>query len=96
VYRGFLLHYFHTLPFHLSLTWSLVASSVVFGIGHLYQGAAGGIQTAVIGFVLGALFVVTGSLLIPIVVHAVMDLRVLAMLPVGFASEAESSGVATS
>jgi uncharacterized protein len=87
VYRGFLLHYFHTLPFHLSLTWALVASSLIFGIGHLYQGVGGGVQTAVIGFVFGVMFVMTGSLVLPIVVHAVMDLRVLAMLPVGFESE---------
>ena len=88
VYRGFLLHYFHTLPFHLSLTWALVVSSMIFGIGHLYQGVGGGVQTAVIGFVFGTMFVMTGSLVLPIVLHAVMDLRVLAMLPVGFESEA--------
>jgi uncharacterized protein len=87
VYRGFLVHYFHTLPFHLSLTWAMVVSSGIFGIGHLYQGVAGGVQTAVIGFVFAAMFVMTGSLVVPIVVHAVMDLRVLAMLPVGFESE---------
>jgi uncharacterized protein len=84
VFRGFLLRYFHVMPFHLSLTWALVVSSVIFGIGHLYQGIGGGVQTAVIGFVLGAIFLMTGSLLLPIVLHAVMDLRVLAMLPVGF------------
>jgi uncharacterized protein len=87
VYRGFLLHYFHALPFHLSLAWAMVASSVIFGIGHLYQGVAGGVQTAIVGFVFAAMFVMTGSLVVPIVVHAVMDLRVLAMLPVGFESE---------
>ncbi len=87
VYRGFLLRYFHTLPFHLSLAWAMVASSVIFGIGHLYQGVAGGVQTAIVGFVFAAMFVMTGSLVVPIVVHAVMDLRVLAMLPVGFESE---------
>lgn len=42
VYRGFLMQYFHTLPFHLSLAWAMVASSVIFGIAHLYQGVAGG------------------------------------------------------
>ncbi len=89
VYRGFLLHYFHTVPFHLSLTWALVVSSVIFGIGHLYQGVAGGVQTAVIGFMFGVIFLMTGNLVIPIVVHAVMDLRVLAMLPEGFATAAE-------
>jgi hypothetical protein len=37
---------------------------------------------------LGAMLVMTGSLAIPMVVHGVMDLRVLAMLPV----ESESEG----
>jgi len=84
IYRGFLLHYLHVLPFHLSVTWALVVSSVIFGIGHLYQGVAGAASTVVIGFVLGAMFLMTGNLLLPIVAHAVMDLRVLAMLPERF------------
>ena len=84
VYRGFLLHYFQVTAFHLSLTLALVVSSVIFGIGHLYQGVAGGLSTVVIGFVMGILFVMTGNLLLPMVLHAVMDLRVLAILPEGF------------
>lgn len=88
VYRGFLLNYLHIMPWHLSLTWALVVSSIIFGIGHLYQGIAGAIQTAVIGFLFGGLFVITGSLLLPVVLHGVMDLRVLAMLPEGFETAA--------
>jgi uncharacterized protein len=84
VYRGFLLNYLHTRPFHLTLTWALVVASVIFGIGHLYQGAAGSIAAGVLGFVLGIVFLWTGSLLIPIVAHAIIDLRVLAMIPEGF------------
>lgn len=89
VYRGFLLHYLHVLPFHLSLTWALGVGAVIFGIGHLYQGIGGAVQTAVLGFVLGTLFLMTGNLLLPMVVHAVLDLRILAMLPEGFANAAE-------
>jgi len=84
IYRGFLLHYFHVQPFHLSLTWALVVSSLIFGVGHLYQGGLGAVQTALIGFVFGVMFIVTGNLLLPMLVHAVLDLRVLAMLPEGF------------
>ncbi len=84
VYRGFLLHYLHVLPFHLSVTWALGVASVIFGIGHLYQGVGGAVQTALIGLVLGAMFLVTGNLLLPIVVHVLLDLRVLALLPEGF------------
>ena len=89
VYRGFLLHYFHVLPLHLNLSWALVVSSVIFGIGHLYQGIAGAVQIVVMGFVLGVAFLLTGNLLLPIVLHAVMDLRALAMLPEGFEMAAD-------
>jgi uncharacterized protein len=84
VYRGFLLHYLHTTPFHLTLTWALVVSSVIFGIGHLYQGVAGAVSTMVVGALFGVMYLMTGNLILPIVVHAAMDLRVLMMLPQGF------------
>lgn len=86
VYRGFLLHYMHVVPWHINLNWALVLAALIFGVGHLYQGVGGAIQTAVIGFVLGCLFLITGSLLVPIVLHVVLDLRVLVMLPEGYAA----------
>lgn len=85
VYRGFLLHYFHVMPFHFSWTWALAISSAIFGIGHLYQGIAGAVQTIVLGFLFGTLFFITGNLMLPMALHAVLDLRVLALLPEGFA-----------
>lgn len=93
IYRGFLLHYFHASPLHLSLTWALAASSIVFGIGHLYQGATGAVSTVVVGFLLGVVFLVTGSLMVPMIAHALLDLRILLMLPEGFAA-AEGKGLA--
>ena len=89
IYRGFLLHYLHVAPFHWSWTLALAVSSVIFGIGHLYQGIAGGASTVVVGFLFGLMFLATGNLLLPIVVHAVMDLRILALLPEGFATPTE-------
>lgn len=88
VYRGFLLHYLHVLPFRWSLTWALAMSSLIFGIAHLYQGISAAVGTVAIGFLLGALFLMTGSLALPIALHVVLDLRVLAMLPEGFDREA--------
>jgi uncharacterized protein len=84
VYRGFLLHYLHALPLHLTLTWALAVASVIFSIGHLYQGPVGSIAAGFLGFVFGVIFLWTGSLLIPIVAHALVDLRLLAMIPEGF------------
>jgi uncharacterized protein len=83
LYRGFLLHYLRIAPFHLGLTWALVIASLIFGIGHLYQGVKPAIGTAILGLALGAVFVVTGSLTIPIIAHALLDLRILMMLPAG-------------
>ncbi len=90
VYRGFLLHYLHVLPWHVSLTWALVFSSLIFGAGHLYQGISAAASTVAVGFLFGGLFVITGSLLLPILIHTLMDLRALVMLPEGFESAATS------
>lgn len=50
--------------------WLLAAaSSAVFGLGHGAQGRVGVLVTALLGFFLAALFVVTGSLLAVIVAH---------------------------
>jgi len=91
VYRGFLLHYLHIAPFDLSLIGALAVASIIFGIGHLYQGVKPALGTVVLGFALGAVFVVTGSLLIPIIAHAVLDLRVLILLPAGTLEAAEAA-----
>lgn len=91
LYRGFLLHYLHTTPFQFILTWSLIIAAAIFGIGHLYQGVKGLFSTAVLGFVLGVIFVMTGSLLIPIILHAVLDLRILLLIPAGSEPQATAA-----
>jgi len=80
VFRGFMLHYLHVFPWTLNLTLALLISSVIFGLNHLYQGAGGVAGTAIVGFLFGLLFLLTGNLLLPIIFHGVMDLRLLAIL----------------
>ena len=54
--------------------WLLaVVSSVAFGFGHGAQGRLGIAVTGALGFVLAAIFVVTGSLLLVIVAHYVVN-----------------------
>ncbi|USZ73176.1 CPBP family intramembrane glutamic endopeptidase [Natronosalvus halobius] len=54
--------------------WLLaVGSSVAFAIGHGMQGPAGIVVTGLLGFVLAALFIVTGSLLAVIVAHYLVN-----------------------
>ncbi|HKD84568.1 MAG TPA: CPBP family intramembrane glutamic endopeptidase [Terriglobales bacterium] len=80
LFRGFLLHYLHVFPWKLSLTLSLLIAAVIFGLQHLYQGAAGAASTVVVGLIFGLLFIFSGTLLLPIIFHAIMDLRLLVIL----------------
>lgn len=55
-------------------TWvAVVVTSIAFGIGHAYQGVSGIVKTAAVGLFLGALYVVTGSIWVPMLVHAAVD-----------------------
>jgi membrane protease YdiL (CAAX protease family) len=53
---------------------TVVGAAIPFGIAHIYQGPKGAVRTAVIGVVIGSLYVATGSLLWPMIVHATIDL----------------------
>ncbi len=58
--------------------WVLVlVAAVAFGVAHAYQGIGGIVLTGVLGGVLAALYLSTGSLLVPVLLHAVIDLRFL-------------------
>jgi membrane protease YdiL (CAAX protease family) len=49
-------------------------------VAAVYQGAGGVAGSAIVGFLFGLLFLLTGNLLLPIIFHGVMDLRMLAIL----------------
>jgi membrane protease YdiL (CAAX protease family) len=71
LYRGLLLA---TLV-SLVGTWPAIAiTSLIFGLGHAYQGIFGIAKTGLIGLALAWLTVSSGSLFIAIVLHAVVDL----------------------
>ena len=80
LFRGFMLHYLHVIPWTLNLLLALLISSVIFGFNHLYQGAGGVAGSSIVGFLFGLLFLLTGNLLLPIIFHGVMDLRMLVIL----------------
>ncbi len=60
-----------------------IIAVAVFGMAHVYQGLAGAVGALVLGAVLAALYVSTGSPLLPIVVHVLVDLRGLVLVPPG-------------
>ena len=61
---------------------AVVAPLLLFGAMHLYHGVAGVICTAVVGWIMMAIYVLTGSIVWPIILHALLDLRTLVLLPV--------------
>ena len=76
LYRGFFLWY--ASQFFGSdlrgLVTSVLVTSVVFGLGHVYQGARGIFMVFLAGVVHGAVYVLSGSLWIPMALHASVDL----------------------
>lgn len=71
IYRGFAFWYLsHFMPL-----WGVIAvSSLGFGLGHSYQGAGGIVRVTLIGAVFGAIYVYTGSIWLPIIGHALLDI----------------------
>ena len=71
LYRGLLMT---ALTAIIGLWPAVFASSLVFGIGHAYQGALGVLRTGAVGLVLALVVVLTGSLPAAMLMHAVIDL----------------------
>ena len=72
LYRGFLIAYFGTF---VDMWLAVVLSSIAFGFGHMYQGKVGIVKTGGIGLALAGLYVLTGSLWAPMVLHAFVDVN---------------------
>jgi membrane protease YdiL (CAAX protease family) len=49
----------------------------MFGFAHLYQGALGTLVTAAIGAALGYVYIVTGSLALPMLLHVAIDVSAM-------------------
>jgi CAAX protease family protein len=83
LYRGFLIRYLSNGPWHAGLWIALTIASISFGLAHGYQGLSGIIGTALLGSVMAVIFLATGSLWLPMALHAMIDLRVLLLLRPG-------------
>jgi membrane protease YdiL (CAAX protease family) len=72
LFRGYLLAV--TSPY-LTLAGAVIAGAAIFGLGHAYQGGRGVAKTALAGLLFGAIYVATGSLVWPIILHVLLDLQ---------------------
>lgn len=65
----------------LSPVVAAVASSVLFGLAHLYQGWPGMLVATGGGLMMCYFALPTGSLLLPVVLHVLLDVRALVLVP---------------
>jgi membrane protease YdiL (CAAX protease family) len=70
LYRGYLMQW---LEGFMPVWGAMLLSSMIFGLMHAYQGPGGILRTAGLGLVMAGLFVLTGSLLWPILLHVLID-----------------------
>jgi membrane protease YdiL (CAAX protease family) len=77
LYRGFFMAVVAALAGGLPTIVLVLVAAGAFGLAHAYQGVVGMLTTAVLGGVLAALYLDTRSLLLPVLLHAAIDLRFL-------------------
>lgn len=82
LYRGFFLAVVAAVTGGLPAWALVVAAAVAFGLAHAYQGPAGILSTGLLGGGMAVMYLQTGSLLLPVVLHALIDLRFL-LVPAG-------------
>ena len=73
LYRGFVFSAFERV-FGGSAIAAILGSSVLFGVGHVYQGRRGMTNTFVLGAIFAGVRFWTGSLAPPILAHLAVDL----------------------
>lgn len=86
LFRGFLLNELAELAGGGGAGWSAAAvlTSVLFGVGHFYQGPGGMLSTGVVGLVLAAAYLLSGrNLWVPVLGHGLLDTVSLTALFLG-------------
>lgn len=73
--RGFLYFYISLYLPHVKTAELVLLTSLVFGIAHTYQGWRGIASTTISGLIFGMLYVISGSLLLPALVHSAGNLQ---------------------
>ena len=71
LYRGYMLHYMRAW---MPGAAAIVAAIVIFGLAHAYQGGRGILLTGLAGAAAMGLYLFTGSLVAPMILHATIDL----------------------
>lgn len=87
IYRGFYVWYLQAVG--LPLLPAAAVACVIFGFAHLYQGLRGVAMTTIVGGFLTGVYLLSGSLYVGMIIHALMDLYAGRMLYTVYRREAE-------
>ena len=79
--RGFAVFLLQSVFPGISVFLVILITSVTFGLWHLYQGLRGVIQTGIFGILSVSLFLVTNSLILPMLLHFIADFSYTFVLP---------------
>lgn len=79
IFRGYLLLRFGAITG--SVVMAVISSSLVFALGHGYEGTAGLATVGVMGVVLAAVYLWRGSLVAPIAIHFLQDFIGIVLVP---------------
>jgi uncharacterized protein len=79
LFRGFGFAYVRWVWPSVTHDWLVAVTSIAFGLAHLYQGPRGVVLTGIVGALLAWVTLDSGSLLPAMIMHALLDLRVLAL-----------------
>lgn len=76
LYRGFLFYYAATI-LGFGTAGAIALSSLIFAVGHVYQGAINVLRVGVVGALLGIVYAATDNLAACVALHAFLDLGAL-------------------
>jgi membrane protease YdiL (CAAX protease family) len=71
LYRAYLIAYFYAM---VSVWPAMALAAGAFAVAHAYQGVSGVIKTGVIGVIMGLLYLLSGSIWGPMLLHAMVDI----------------------
>jgi membrane protease YdiL (CAAX protease family) len=79
LFRGYLILRFTQIT--KNRTAALIISSVIFALGHGYEGSAGVVTVGLIGFILAIIYIWRQSLIAPMVIHFILDFTGIVLVP---------------
>jgi uncharacterized protein len=79
IFRGYLMRRF--IGIGLGKTLAVLLSSLIFAVGHGYEGSSGVATVAVMGVIFALVYLWRGSLVAPMVMHFLQDFLAIVVLP---------------